>query len=173
MMEEERSKLAPKATGCLVQSDDIPRICASLSAFGAQFGCGAGTALLGLTFPHFLKKFHLEISNFGPLIFSCAGIGMVLGISLSYHVRQTVSVNLSKISLACLSIFVASLLQLLIMLSDNILLICILYILQFTSFGCVEGFTLIAFFEMWGQRIQVSFQFVTPLLSLLIAVDLF
>jgi uncharacterized membrane protein len=148
--------LAPKATGCLIQSDDIPRICASLSAFGAQFGCGAGTALLGMTFPHLILKFDLRASYLGPRIFSSAAIGFILGLAVSYHVRQTMSLNLSRISLACLSIFLASFLQLLVMVSDEITLICLLYLLQFAAFGCVEGFTLVALFEMWGQRIQVT-----------------
>ena len=147
--------LAPKATGCLVQGDDIPRVCASISAYGAQFGCGAGTALLGLTFPHLLEKFHLLASDLGIKVFTCAGVGLIIGLVLSYQIRQTVIINLSKISLACCSIFIASCLQLLVMISDDINLICLLYILQFTAFGCVEGFTLIALFEMWGQRIQV------------------
>jgi uncharacterized membrane protein (Fun14 family) len=157
------AKLAPKATGCLLQGDDIPRICASVSAFGAQFGCGAGTALLGLTFPHLVEKFHVTVSNLGPKVFSSAGIGLIIGLVVSYQIRQTMVINLSKISLACLSIFIASCLQLLVMISDDINLICILYTLQFAAFGCVEGFTLVAFFEMWGQRIQVT----RPLLILL------
>jgi hypothetical protein len=148
--------LAPKATGCLLQGDDIPRICASLSAFGAQFGCGAGTALLGITFPHLILKFDFQVSHLGPKVFSSAAVGFIIGLAVSYHVRQTMTLNLSRVSLACLSIFLASFLQLLVMFSDDISLICLLYLLQFTAFGSVEGFTLVALFEMWGQRIQVS-----------------
>jgi hypothetical protein len=170
-------QLAPKATGCLLQGDDIPRVCASVSAFGAKFGCGAGTALLGLTFPHLVEKFHVLASDLGPKIFSSAGIGLIIGLVVSYQIRQTMAINLSKISLACLSIFVASCLQLLVMISGDINIICILYVLQFSAFGCVEGFTLVAFFEMWGQRIQVILlpSLILPSQSRLIflAMDLF
>lgn len=149
-------QLAPKATGCLITNDDIPRLLASISAFGAQFGCGAGTAVLTLTLPYLVKKNHINISHIGSCFFISPGLGIIIGLLLSYHLRQTIiTMKLSKISLSCISIFIAGILQLIIMLVTNIYIILLLNLLQFTAFGCVEGFSTIALFEMWGQRIQV------------------
>lgn len=152
------SNLAPKSTGCLIQNDDIPRIIGSISAYGAQFGCGAGIAVIGLTLPHLVKKFSINVSDIGSSFFICPGIGLIIGLLLSYHVRQTLTITmkLSKISLSCISIFIAGIIQLIIMIiTSNINIIILLNLFQFTAFGCVEGFSTIALFEMWGQRIQV------------------
>lgn len=150
-------ELAPKSTGFLITNDDIPRLLASISAFGAQFGCGAGTAVLGLTLPYLVRKNHIDVSNIGSLFFISPGVGIIIGLLLSYHVRQTMTMKLSKISLSCISIFIAGILQLIMMLITNIYFTLLLNLLQFTAFGCVEGFSTIALFEMWGQRIQVIF----------------
>ena len=147
--------LAPKSTGCLFLNDDIPRIIASISAYCAQFGCGAGIAVISLTLPSLVNKYHILTSSIGLLFFIYPGIGLILGLLISYHIRQTISIKLSKILLSCCSIFIAGLLQIIIMFITNLNMILFFHLLQFTAFGCVEGFSTIALFEMWGQRIQV------------------
>ena len=147
------SNLGPKATGCLVKGDDIPRVCASLCLFGAKFGIGACSAITVVAFSALP-----DIFGFNPLylsyLFTFAGIGYVCGILVAKKILSMSYIPLSKTMLATISVHITALAVVFTVYSNGLASMCCLYFVEFIGVGAVDCFATVALCEMWGQRIQ-------------------
>mmetsp|Transcript_14900 Transcript_14900/g.22417 ORF Transcript_14900/g.22417 Transcript_14900/m.22417 type:complete len:592 (+) Transcript_14900:89-1864(+) len=145
--------LAPKAAGCLVTVDDIPRVFATLSAYGAQLGTGSCSAMVGMALPYLALQLNVSVASLGPMFAFC-GAGYFCGIYLSARAIDKDYLVFSKIVASCICICLSAIASFSIIYSRNIYTLGMSFFAQYMGFGGVDNFSTIAIAEMWGQRVQ-------------------
>ena len=143
----------PKAAGCLITSDDVPRLFATASAYGAQLGCGACNAIVGLSIPLLVTKLNLSAATLGQL-FMYGGIGYFIGLYTSLKILESGMLFISKIGMSTCSIYITAIAQACMIPAASFNVVKLLIFMTFFGMGGTDNMSSIALSEMWGQRVQ-------------------
>jgi len=152
------------ASYCLISTDDIPRICASISVYGACFGFGCGFAVLGASILQLSDTIHCASTSMG-VIFVYRGVGVLAGALVSLKVLGWDFVLYSKHRIcSMLGIFAGITLAVISFVSsgstrghcDLVVMstYCALFFVEGLCFGGIDAFSALSLSEMWGQRVQ-------------------
>jgi hypothetical protein len=147
------SETGPKAVGCLVNGDDIPRICASFCLFGAKLGIGACSSITAIAFSALPDIFDFSPTYLSYLL-TFVGLGYVCGILICIKVLSYTDIPLSKTMLACICVHITAAAVVLSTQANELYSMCTLFFIEFMGVGAVDSFATLALSEMWGQRIQ-------------------
>ena len=143
----------PKAAGCLVTYDDIPRVIASFAVYFGAFGYGACLATVGAAIPYMSEEFGVDKTDLGVL-FALRGVGYLFGTCLSAYLLRVVSPDVAKYKIMCASAVVSGISAVLMSTMNSLFPLKVLIIGQGLGFAGLDTFTAIGLSEMWGQRVQ-------------------
>ena len=143
----------PKAAGCLVTYDDIPRVIASFAVYIASFGYGTCLATVGASIPYMSDEFGVDKTDFGVL-FALRGLGYLCGACVGAWLLRVVSPEVAKYKIMCASTVLSGISAVLMSRLNSLFLLKVLIIGQGLGFAGLDTFAAVGLSEMWGQRVQ-------------------
>ena len=143
----------PKAAGCLVTHEDIPRVIASFAIYIASFGYGTCLAALGASIPYMSDEFGVDKTDFG-VVFTLRGLGYLCGTCGSAYLLRVVSPEVAKYKIVCASTILSGMSTVMMSKLNSFFLLKVLIVIQGMGFAGLDTFAAIGLSEMWGQRVQ-------------------